>query len=248
MNKKLELILDELIKVYIKTKQPISSKALKNLAQLDISASTIRGYFQNLEKIGMLKKEHISSGSYPSIKAMDFFWKRYLSKKEIISIDNLNIKCEKADIFAYIKIFDNQLLREVYNVNNKFILLEFENKEIVIPYQKEIFDLLKSLKMISILDLKKLSEKYKIDILEKNLKNFHQNVKFNKKLLYNKLDNLNLSKLSYVNNIKIDYQNQLIIKKISFSKENKDFEIYLIGDIYSDFLSLFEIKKGGKSE
>ena len=127
MDEKLELILNELIKNYIKIKEPISSKYLKDLAQLNISASTIRSYFQSLEKQGMLKKEHISSGSYPSIKAMDFFWKQMLPKKRNISIDKLNQKCEEFEVFVYIKIFDNQLLENIYNVENKFIVLEFEN-------------------------------------------------------------------------------------------------------------------------
>jgi len=248
MNERVELILYELIKHYIKMKEPISSKSLKDLAQLNISASTIRGYFQNLERAGMLEKEHISSGSYPSIKAMEFFWNQMLPKKCELTIDELNKECKEFDVFAYIKIFDNQLLNEIYNVKNKFILLEFENDEIVIKYQKEIFDLLNSFKMMYISDLEKIFFKYKIDVLLEKLKKFNQNIKINENLLYNKFNNLNLENLSYINNIKIDYKNKMIIKKIEFSKENKNFEIYLIGDIYSDFLTLFEIMKGGKYE
>ena len=248
MNKRLELILYKLIKYYIKIKEPISSKSLKDLAHLNISASTIRGYFQNLEKEGMLKKEHISSGSYPSIKAMELFWNQMLPKKCEITIDKLNEECKEFDIFAYIKISENQLLNEIYNVKDKFILLEFDNDEIVIKYQKEIFDLLNSFKMMYISDLEKIFIKYKIDSLLEKLKKFNKNIKINEKLLYNNFNNLNLNDLSYINNIKIDYQNQSIIKKIEFSKDNSNFEIYLIGNIYSDFLSLFETMKGGKNE
>ncbi len=248
MNKRLELILYKLIKYYIKIKEPISSKSLKDLAHLNISASTIRGYFQNLEKEGMLKKEHISSGSYPSIKAMELFWNRMLPKKCEMTIDKLNKECKEFDIFAYIKISENQLLNEIYNVKDKFILLEFDNDEIVIKYQKEIFDLLNSFKMMYISDLEKIFIKYKIDSLLEKLKKFNKNIKINEKLLYNNFNNLNLNDLSYINNIKIDYQNQSIIKKIEFSKDNSNFEIYLIGNIYSDFLSLFETMKGGKNE
>ena len=248
MNERLELILYKLIKYYIKIKEPISSKSLKNLAHLNISASTIRGYFQNLEKEGMLKKEHISSGSYPSIKAMELFWNQMLPKKCEITIDKLNEECKEFDIFAYIRISENQLLNEIYNVKDKFILLEFDKDEIVIKYQKEIFDLLNSFKMMYISDLEKIFIKYKIDSLLEKLKKFNKNIKINEKLLYNNFNNLNLNDLSYINNIKIDYQNQLIIKKIEFSKDNNNFEIYLIGNIYSDFLSLFETMKGGEDE
>ena len=248
MNERLELILNELIKCYIKIREPISSKSLKDLARLDISASTIRGYFQSLEKKGMLKKEHISSGSYPSIKAMEFFWNQMLPNKCEFCIDTLDKKCKEFNIFAYVKIFENQLLYNIYNVQNKFIVLEFENDELVIKYQKEIFDLLNSFKMMSISDLQKIFLKYKINVLLEKLKKFDKSIKLNEKLLYNNFNNLNLNNLSYINNIKVDYQNRLIIKKIKFLKNNKDFEIYLIGDIYSDFLNLFETMKGGKSE
>ena len=248
MNERLKLILNELIKYYLRIKEPISSKSLKDLAHLNISASTIRGYFQNLEKEGMLKKEHISSGSYPSVKAMELFWNQMLPKNCEITIDRLNKKCKEFDIFAYIKISENQLLNEIYNVKDKFILLEFDNDEIVIKYQKEIFDLLNSFKMMYISDLEKIFIKYKIDSLLEKLKKFNKNIKINEKLLYNNFNNLNLNDLSYINNIKIDYQNQSIIKKIEFSKDNNNFEIYLIGDIYSDFLSLFKTMKGGKDE
>ncbi len=249
MKKKVEFVLDELIKCYIKRKEPISSSLLKELAHLNISPSTIRGYFQNLEKEGFIQKEHISSGSYPSVKAMEFFWKKQIP--ENISITDMEIlkeKCEDFEIFAFIKIFENQLLNEVYNLNNKFIILEFENDEAVIRFDPLIYDFLKSLTKMYVKDLNLLFKKYKLRELLKKVKNFQKNIMLNENLLYNKFNNIDLKQLNQVDNIKIDYGNKILVKKYSVRNYQKEFEIFIIGDIYTDFISLFEFMKGGENE
>lgn len=247
MKMKIELILDELIKTYIKRKEPVSSKVLKELAKLNISPSTIRGYFQSLEKEGLIKKEHISSGSYPSIKAMEFFWKRKIPENiDIINIDLLEYKCKKFEVFALIKIFENQLLNEVYNLNNKFIVLEFENDEAVIKYDSLIYDFLKSLKKMYVKDLNILFEKYKLQLLLKKIENFQKCITLNENLLYNKFNQFDLNYLNQVEDLMIDYNNKILIKKFNINSFNKEFEIFIIGDIYTDFISLFESMKGGE--
>ncbi len=249
MKKKIEFILDELIKCYIKRKEPISSSLLKELAHLDISPSTIRGYFQNLEKNGLIKKEHISSGSYPSIKAMEFFWKREIPDNLFIEdVESLKVKCREYDISAFVKIFENQLLNEVYNLNNKFIVLEFENDEMVIRYEPLIYDFLKSLKMMYVKDLNLLFKKYKLKMLLKKIKNFQKNITLNEKLLYNKFSYFDIKNLNQVNNMKIDYENKILIKRFLVNNTDKELEIFIIGDIYTDFISLFESMKGGEHE
>ena len=163
MKKKVEFILNELIKTYLKIQEPISSASLKELAHLNMSPSTIRGYFQNLEKMGMIQKEHFASGSYPSVKAMDFYWKKRLPEKiRFFSIDLLEKECKNYNVSALVRIFENQVLKEVYNVNNKFIVLEFREDETVIKYDEHIYNLLKSLKYLNSKDLIKILTHYKL--------------------------------------------------------------------------------------
>ena len=176
MQKKVELILNELIKNYIKIKEPISSTTLKEIANLKLSPSTIRGYFQTLEKMGMIEKEHIASGSYPSVDAMEIFWQKHLPKKiKYIPLESLDKRCENFDIAVFVKIFENQLLKEVYNVNNKFIILEFENNEAVLKYDENVFNFLKSLKYMHVKEIVKLLKYYKLFELLKKIKNFQKN-------------------------------------------------------------------------
>jgi len=250
MRNKIELILDELIKNYIKRKEPISSSLLKELANLNISPSTIRGYFQNLEKEGLIEKEHVSSGSFPSVKAMEFFWKKEIPKEinEFENIELLKKKCEEYDVFMFIKIFENQLLKEIYNLNNKFIILEFENDEAVIRYDPLIFNFLKSLTNMYVKDLDILFKKYQLNLLLKKIKNFQKLITINENLLYNKFNQIDLNKLSQIDDLKVDYENKILIKKFINKNFEKEVEVFIIGDVYTDFISFFESMKGGENE
>ena len=186
MKRKVELVLDELIKNFIKIREPISSSLLKELAQLDISPSTIRNYFQMLEKIGMVEKEHISSGSIPSVRAMEFFWKKEFPMEfQSNNVKKLDKACQEYGTLAFIKIFENQMLDEVYNVQNKFIILEFDNDETVVRFQPEIFDFLKSFRKMYVKDLNILFKHYNLDYLSKKIKNFYKEMTLNENLLYN---------------------------------------------------------------
>jgi len=151
MNEKLQIVLINLIELYIKKQSPLSSNKLKKEAHLAFSASSIRSYFQQLENIGLIKKEHSSSGSYPTIKAMQKFWQKNFSLNNF-SFEKIP---EEVNIYIKEKVFDNQLLKNVYNVNNKFIILEFEKDEVVYKYSNELFILFSSLKNILLDELKK---------------------------------------------------------------------------------------------
>ena len=248
MNKKVELVLNELIKNYLKIHQPISSTYLKELAQLSMSPSTIRGYFQILEKMGMIEKEHFASGSYPSTKAMEYYWRENLPINiKNFSIEILKEKCEEFNIVAFIKIFENQVLNEVYNVNNKFIVLEFENDETVIKYEENLFNLLKSFKYLNLKELLKFFKHYNLNQLIKNVKNFKKTYIINQKLLYNNFSEVNFEFLNQVNKFFINYDKKFIIRKYEIDDNKKEIDIYLIGNIYSDFIKFFDSMKGGEN-
>ena len=249
MNKKVELVLNELIKNYLKIHQPISSAYLKELAHFNISPSTIRGYFQTLEKMGMIEKEHFASGSYPSIKAMEYYWRENLPINiENFSIDILKEQCEKFDIVAFIKIFENQMLNEVYNVNNKFIVLEFENDETVIKYDENVFNLLKSFKYLNLKELLKFFKHYNLNKLIENIKNFKKTYIINQKLLYNNFSEVNFDFLNQIDKFFINYDKKFLIKKYEVNDDKKEIDVYLVGDIYSNFTEFFDFMKGGEYE
>ncbi len=61
-------ILKTVIGEYIKTAEPVGSKALANRPELPYSSATIRNEMSELEELGFLEKPHTSAGRVPSHK------------------------------------------------------------------------------------------------------------------------------------------------------------------------------------
>ena len=66
-------ILFSIINSYILGGEPVGSKSLADEYSFDVSAATIRNDMSDLEKKGLLKKAHTSSGRLPSDKGYRFF-------------------------------------------------------------------------------------------------------------------------------------------------------------------------------
>lgn len=65
------IVLSELLDLFIKNKQPITSQQLSVLPKLDnMSGATIRNYLAKLDAEGMLKQLHSTSGRVPTMNAM----------------------------------------------------------------------------------------------------------------------------------------------------------------------------------
>jgi heat-inducible transcriptional repressor len=67
-----EKLLDFLIKEYISTAEPVSSKALKKVCSLDVCGATIRNDLQVLTKEGYIEQPHTSAGRIPTKKAYKY--------------------------------------------------------------------------------------------------------------------------------------------------------------------------------
>jgi len=68
-----EKLLDFLIKEYISTTEPVSSKALKRVTDLDVCGATIRNDLQVLTREGYITQPHTSAGRIPTKKAYKYF-------------------------------------------------------------------------------------------------------------------------------------------------------------------------------
>ena len=68
-----EKLLNFLIKEYISTAEPVSSKLLKKRADLDVSEATIRNDLQELAEAGYIEQPHTSAGRIPTKKAYKYF-------------------------------------------------------------------------------------------------------------------------------------------------------------------------------
>jgi len=75
-------IIKHLIKEYIKTAEPVSSKLLAEKYDFGICPSAIRIEFQSLIKEGYLEQPHTSAGRVPTDKAYRFFVDNLKEKRE----------------------------------------------------------------------------------------------------------------------------------------------------------------------
>lgn len=67
LEKREMIILNNLIEEYIKTKTPVSSRALCEDNSIDVSSATIRSELFKLEKKGLIYQPHTSAGRIPTI-------------------------------------------------------------------------------------------------------------------------------------------------------------------------------------
>lgn len=78
-------ILFSIINSYVLEGEPVGSKSLASDYAFDVSPATIRNDMSSLEKKGLLKKAHTSSGRLPSDKGYRFFVD-YLLENEMIDL------------------------------------------------------------------------------------------------------------------------------------------------------------------
>jgi len=68
-------ILNAVVKEYVKTSKPVSSKVLVQKHKLGLSSATIRNEMKELAKLGYLSQPHTSAGRVPTEKAYRLFIK-----------------------------------------------------------------------------------------------------------------------------------------------------------------------------
>ncbi len=77
-----EKLLEFLVKEYISTAEPVSSKALKKVTDLDVCGATIRNDLQVLAKQGFIEQPHTSAGRVPTKKAYKYLSEKIAEEKE----------------------------------------------------------------------------------------------------------------------------------------------------------------------
>ena len=76
-------IFKAIVDEYIRTAEPVGSKALQTKYHLPYSSATIRNDMQVLEEMGYLEKTHTSSGRIPSTQGYRFYCENLLSNTDL---------------------------------------------------------------------------------------------------------------------------------------------------------------------
>ena len=95
-------ILDQLVKEYINSAEPISSELLRKKASLDVSSATIRNDLQELTEKGFVTQPHKSAGRGPTEKGYKLFIEITFSENRngfpdfiVKEVENTRSKIEK---------------------------------------------------------------------------------------------------------------------------------------------------------
>jgi len=95
------LILQSIVENFITTNQPVGSKQIAQ--NIDFSSATIRNDMSKLEKEGLIKKTHISSGRVPSEKGYRYYVDYIKKDYELIMFNGFYLK-------LFILLFKHSLL------------------------------------------------------------------------------------------------------------------------------------------
>jgi len=172
MRDKKLIILDTIIKEYIKNPTPVSSKYLQSRLDIKISSATIRNYFKKMVEEGELEQLHISSGRVPALETLKKYWKRKLEIVQELNIrysDRIKKYTRSFHIFCEFKFFESNRLKETINYKNKFIILEFEKNEFILEYSEPFYRFFNEFKGSEAVDLIKICKQIGLMTLAKKL-------------------------------------------------------------------------------
>ncbi|EAH8201730.1 HrcA family transcriptional regulator [Campylobacter lari] len=252
---KKDLILKTIIEAYLDGNTPVGSNELNN--KVSIPASTIRVYFKKLSDEGILTQLHISSGRIPTIKAMKDYWHEQLLEEEV-SIDDLSILeflLNKFEIYALVYGGDELVLNDIGVLNNKFIILDFIDDELVLKFSQDAFLFLQRLVGLRLQDIENLAFKVNFfELLEKiaMLKQTKIYYRYNEKKAYQIYQNDEFAKLlspqiGFYFNDKLQFdplfEEGFMGLKLKSTFLGKESSVVFAGSVYSDFKSMLNIIK-----
>ncbi|MFV0481963.1 MAG: HrcA family transcriptional regulator [Campylobacteraceae bacterium] len=216
-NSKQEMILEAIIKAYLEESLPVGSNELQAKMAIEISASTIRSYFQKLSGEGILMQLHISGGRIPTVKALRDYWLTKLEVNNPIVLKTLpqvRNTVKEFGLYCVLEFNENEVLKEVLAVSDRYILLVFSSEEVTISYSSEAFGFLNSLIGIGIYDLRALANR----------------VGFSELCL--KLDKMMVGKVLFQEGEEVLYE---------MAKENENRFLY---NFFKDLRSILELDEG----
>ena len=138
---KRDIILEAIIQEYLSSGEPIGSSELQKCIDIEISPSTIRIYLNKLSQEGALVQLHVSSGRVPSNDALVKYWVDRLNPAKTIkiqSVERFENSANEYGLFCVAQKNSVEILREVIEVDNRFLILTFDTKEVVLKYSDQV--------------------------------------------------------------------------------------------------------------
>jgi heat-inducible transcriptional repressor len=179
INKK-EFLLQSIIKAYIEHLEPIGSSQLKSMYDITYSPATIRGYFKKLGDEGYLAQEHISSGRTPTIEALKEFWINRLGfTLDFVDLEALKYLSSQIGVTVFVKEQKSDTLQNILNVEDKYMILEFDSFSITIKFSAALHRFLQDMIGLDINHIVKISKQVGAYELYEQINEYLQNSSFN---------------------------------------------------------------------
>ncbi|AYF92506.1 heat-inducible transcriptional repressor HrcA [Apilactobacillus bombintestini] len=113
-----KMILQIIVNDYTKSGIPVGSKALSNQLPIHVSSATVRNEMAYLEQIGLITKNHSSSGRVPSIEGYRYYVDNLLNPNPIDSNDMTIIQNSLSGRFKKIDEIVQQSANILSNLTN----------------------------------------------------------------------------------------------------------------------------------
>lgn len=91
------IILKAIIKNYMETGEPVGSRTISKLPELNLSSATIRNEMSDLEEMGYIIQPHTSAGRIPSDKGYRFYVDEIFREKQIETEELKELVFKKVD-------------------------------------------------------------------------------------------------------------------------------------------------------
>ena len=87
-----QVIIKYLVEAYIHNGNPVGSETLLKESSLNCSAATIRNELVTLERRGLIRSTHHSSGRIPTVRGYRLFIDNYMTRKPLTTGEKQRLK------------------------------------------------------------------------------------------------------------------------------------------------------------
>ena len=109
-------VLQRIIEEYVRTAEPVGSKALQTFPELNYSSATIRNEMAELEELGLITKTHASSGRVPSEAGYRVYVQAIIDNRDMIHNENKDAYPVFDEIFNRTNVSREQAVKESMSI------------------------------------------------------------------------------------------------------------------------------------
>lgn len=142
------ILVESIIKAYLKFQEPIGSETLRLFLDVKVSSATIRYHFKELVEAGLLKQLHTSGGRIPTDFALKQYWRSRLNplaRPNFSGLEHIKKEAKKAGVFCGLRFYCPNFFEEIMTVNKRFMVLRFTRGELVLEYSEVLERFLKGI-------------------------------------------------------------------------------------------------------